>query len=61
MEADVLEMAGLRGADASDETARAARARMVMAVRSIVNMRVCVWSVGLSLIVRLVLVIYLME
>ena len=50
--ADVLDTAGRRGAEARDETARAATARMVMAVRSRVNAMVCVRSVGVLPVVH---------
>jgi hypothetical protein len=61
MEADVLDTAGLRGAEANEETARAATARMMMVVRLMVNARVFVWSAGFIPIVRFGRLMYLMD
>ena len=64
MEADVLDTAGLRGAEVREEIAgrvAAITARRMMVVRSMVNGRICVRSVGLPLKVGLVLVMRLTE
>ena len=64
MEPDILETAGLRGAEVREKIAgRAAAktARRMMAVASTVNATVSAWSVGLLRIVPLVLVMYSME
>lgn len=60
MEADVLDTAGLSGAEVSEETARAATVRMMMAVRLMVDARVFVCSVGFIPTVHFGRFLYLM-